>query len=108
MKAATRPWSFTPGDDSTPEDTSTCRAPVSCTACATFSGVRPPASIQGFSHFRPTRSRQSNESPLPPGSAAPFGGFASISNWSATRLISISPARSSAPATPIAFITGRP
>ena len=38
--------SFTPGADSTPEDTSTPGAPVAAMAAVTLSGVRPPASSQ--------------------------------------------------------------
>src|SRR6056297_1227034 len=106
--AAMRTSSLRPGAVSTPEETSTCRAPVSRTASATFSGVSPPASIHGTGQRRPAISRQSKESPLPPGSAAPSGGFASTRSWSATRPKASSAARSAAPATPTAFITGRP
>ncbi len=86
-KAAILAGSFTPGALSTPDDTSTCRAPVSRIASATFSGVSPPASIQGRSQWRRASSRQSKASPLPPGRSAPFGGLASIRIWSATRRI---------------------
>src|SRR5690606_15026710 len=84
MKARMSASSFTPGALSTPEETSTCRAPVRRIAVATFSGVSPPARIQGQGQYFRATSRQSKASPLPPGSAAPFGGLASMRSWSAT------------------------
>src|SRR5579871_4367124 len=47
MNARIRSGLFCPGDPSTPDDTSTARAPLTATARATFSGVRPPARSQG-------------------------------------------------------------
>ena len=46
MKAAIRAGDFSPGRVSTPEETSTARAPVRASAVATLSGVRPPESMQ--------------------------------------------------------------
>lgn len=45
MKAAIRSGDFSPGRTSTPEETSTARAPVRASAAATVSGVSPPESM---------------------------------------------------------------
>ena len=84
QKAAILVASLTPGADSTPDDTSTYRAPVTRIASATLSGVKPPASIHGTGQRRPAIKRQSNDNPLPPGSSAVRGGLASTRIWSAT------------------------
>ena len=70
VKARIKAVSFTPALLSTPDETSTCRAPVRRIASATFSGVNPPANIQGARHTRPASSCQSNANPLPPGKSA--------------------------------------
>ena len=94
-----RDGSFTPGALSTPEDTSTAGAPLTATASATFSGVRPPDSSQRPDRLRPATSRQSKAAPLPPGSAsgAPAGGRASNSSRSAAPAYSSARARSVRP-----------
>src|ERR1700722_10193138 len=53
MKVRIRAGSFTPRALSTPEDTSTARAPVVRIAAATLSTVRPPASIHGAGAVQP-------------------------------------------------------
>jgi len=75
--AAILPASFTPGADSTPEETSTRVAPVIRAASATFVGSSPPESAQGKGWRTPCNKVQSNRTPMPPGSAAPSGVLAS-------------------------------
>ena len=58
--------------------------PVIATARPTFSGVSPPANIQGRDQRRPAINRQSKASPFPPGRCAPLGGLASTRILSAT------------------------
>ncbi len=74
-----------PGAVSTPDDTSTAPAPVSRVASPKLASSSPPARSQGSAILFPARSRQSKESPLPPGIApGTAGGFASKSSMSAT------------------------
>src|SRR5262245_37384909 len=85
-KAAIFSGFFIPGASSTPDETSTVRAPVAATAPARLPILSPPASIQGSAQARPAISDQSKLTALPPGSA-PFisgGGLASNSSRSAT------------------------
>src|SRR5262249_11622584 len=84
MKSAIKAALLTPGDVSTPDETSTPGAPLVAIARVTFSGVRPPARSQGLENVRPRRSCQSNALPWPPARAAPSGAFASKSSKSAT------------------------
>ncbi len=76
MKARIFAGSFTPGLLSTPEETSTCAAPEIRIASATFSGLRPPESVQSSWSWarKPLRIDQSNALPKPPSRAAPGGG----------------------------------
>ena len=99
--------SLTPGALSTPEETSTPRAPVSAIAAATVSGSSPPDRSQGRRGAKSRARPQSKGSPLPPGNAAPSRGLASISSRSATCSYGSAAARSARAATPIAFIVGR-
>src|SRR6266508_1342445 len=64
-KARINSTDFTPRLDSTPEETSTVRAPVTRTASATLSGVRPPARSHGSGTVRPDRMFQSKAVALP-------------------------------------------
>src|ERR1017187_1933108 len=67
MNARTWAWSFFPGDDSTPLETSTPNGCTFRTAAATFSGVRPPARNTGLPNFCASTARsQLNFSPVPP------------------------------------------
>ena len=66
MNSRINPASLTPGADSTPEDTSTCFAPVRAIASATLSGVSPPASSHGLGQRRAEISRQSKDTPFAP------------------------------------------
>ncbi len=70
---------LTPGAVSTPDETSTMVAPVAAMPSATFSAVNPPDSMNGTRSLTAAMRRQSNASPLPPGSAPArsFGAFAS-------------------------------
>src|SRR6056297_1482725 len=77
INALMRPASFSPGAVSTPDATSTWRAPVWAMARATLSAVSPPANIQGTAQRRPATRDQSKAKALPPGRSAPLGGFVS-------------------------------
>src|ERR1700690_53255 len=67
MNARTLAWSFFPGDDSTPLETSTPNGRTLRTAAATFSGVSPPARKTGLPNFFASTARsQLNFSPVPP------------------------------------------
>ena len=72
-----RSGSFSPGLDSTPEETSTIGAPVARMASATLSGVRPPESMNGTWSLTPSSVRQSKGAPLPPGRVLSAGARAS-------------------------------
>src|SRR6185437_2160386 len=76
-------WLFTPGDVSTPDDTSTPGALDAAIARATFSDVRPPARSQGREIVRERSNCQSNATPCPPARSAYAGGLASNSSISA-------------------------
>src|SRR5579885_704724 len=67
MKARILPGSLTPGALSTPEETSTPRAPVIAIASTTLPGLRPPDSIHGTPASTPRSRVQSNVLPRPPG-----------------------------------------
>ena len=106
-KAFIRAASLTPGAASTPEDTSTCCAPVKRIASATLSGVRPPASIQGRAQSRPEIKRQSKANPLR------RAGLHQRQAWHQPKSVchgsyAASLGRSAALAIPTAFITGKP
>src|SRR5512139_2609711 len=58
--------SFLPGSDSTPEATSTPQGCTCRTASATFSGVNPPASSNGYFFASSLAADQSAVTPLPP------------------------------------------
>jgi hypothetical protein len=99
---------LSPGERSTPEETSTAPAPETRTASGSSAAVRPPDSIHGSRHSRPAISRQSNASPLPPGKAsARRGGLASNSSMSASSSYRAAASTSSGPAMAIAFMIGR-
>ena len=108
--ARSAPGPCSPGRHSTPDDTSTWSAPVSRTASATLSGVRPagqhprppPAARRGSAASR-------RSAPLPPGRSASARRRARRpAIWSATRNSRRSARRSASTETPIAFITGSP
>ena len=75
---------FMPGASSTPEDTSTPKAPLVRIASATFSGDKPPAKNHGLDQVSWAISSQSNAFALPPGRIASLGGLASNIKKSAT------------------------
>src|SRR3546814_5063964 len=75
-KAVILSISLTPGVVSTPEETSTSRAPVRWIASATLAGVRPPDSAQGSGWRTPSSKAQSKRSPMPPGAGASSGVLA--------------------------------
>jgi hypothetical protein len=83
--AAIRPSSLTPGALSTPEETSTCRAPVRRTASATFPAVRPPASIHGTSQRAPGDQPPVEGKTVAARKVGAWAGLASTSSWSAAR-----------------------
>ena len=70
-----RAGSFSPGLDSTPEETSTNEARVARMASATLSGVRPPDRMKGTCSLTPLSTPQSKAVPCPPGRVAPSGGL---------------------------------
>src|SRR5690606_13653036 len=67
-KSRIRAGSFTPGDDSRPEEASTPNGRTRCTASATLSGSRPPARRNRRSRW--AMASQSKVSPVPPGKVA--------------------------------------
>ena len=66
-----RSGSLRPGACSTPEDTSTCRAPVRVPPRRRFRVSAPPPSSQGKGQSRPAISDQSKAAALPPGADRP-------------------------------------
>src|SRR5882672_3387093 len=76
--------SLTPGERSTPEDTSTPPARVTRTASATLSALSPPETMNGSLRSRFSSTCQSNTAPKPPGRVAPLGAWASNRMRSAT------------------------
>src|SRR6185312_3995351 len=84
MKARILPGSLIPGARSTPEETSTPRAPVMAMASVTLPASRPPDSIHGTPGSTPRNRVQSNLLPRPPGRVASAGGRASNRSRSAT------------------------
>src|SRR6266545_1685316 len=66
MKCVTLSKSFTPGADSTPDDTSTPKGRTARIALATLSGVRPPASTTRRFCAIPAACVQSTTAPVPP------------------------------------------
>src|SRR4029453_17101256 len=93
-KARINSIDFTPRLDSTPEETSTVRAPVTRPASATLSDVSPPARSHGNGTVRPDRKLQSKAFALPPGKAP---SATSNISWSATAAWAAIP-RSTSPA----------
>src|SRR5690606_14738351 len=84
INAKIRAWSLIPGADSTPLLTSTANGRHVRTACATLSGVSPPASTHGRGGRKPPEAASSSQSkrrPVPP--AAP-GAYASKKSASAS------------------------
>src|SRR4029077_18505637 len=79
MKARIFSGSFTPGALSTPDETSTPGARVMRSASATFSGFKPPESMNGIDKSIFSSRCQSNGLPRPPGRVASRGGRASNS-----------------------------
>src|SRR3954469_9880307 len=82
MKARIFSGSFTPGADSTPEETSTPPARVMRSASATLSALSPPESMNGIGRSRFSSRRQSKGLPRPPGRVASRGARASNSRRS--------------------------
>src|SRR5262245_126003 len=91
MNCATLSKSFTPGADSTPDDTSTPNGCTARMAVATLSGVRPPASTTLRVFAIPAARVQSTALPVPPrrtGSMLSTSSAVSGDHASAARLIS--------------------
>src|SRR5690348_10154582 len=73
MKARILPGSLSPGARSTPEETSTPRAPVIAIASMTLPAFSPPDSIHGTPGSTPRSKFQSKILPRPPGRVASAG-----------------------------------
>src|SRR5690348_385495 len=84
MKAMILSMSFTPGERSTPDETSMPAARVIRNASPTFCASSPPDSMNGTLACTFSSSRQSKVLPSPPGRVASRGARASNNNRSAT------------------------
>src|SRR5712675_2130834 len=96
MKSRIISGSLTPGERSTPEDTSTPPARVTRTASATLPASSPPETMNGSLRSSFSSRCQSNTAPSPPGRVASLGARASNRMRSATAAYPASGARSAA------------